>query len=147
MAAASLVNARIVMRYGMRLIGHSALIGFTGFAIIHALVAMAGHETLFTFIGLQMLMMMCFSFAVGNFGAMAMENMGSVAGTASSLQGSFNSIIGTLLGTAIGQMFDGTTVPLYLGFSLFGLIGIAAIFVTEGGKLFVARNATQTAGE
>ncbi len=141
MAAASLVNGAIVMRYGMRLIGHAALMGFTVIAIIHAIVAVTGHETLYTFIGLQMMMMMCFSFAAGNFGAMALENLGSVAGTASSIQGSFNSIFGTVLGTVIGQMFNGTTVPLYTGFAIFGMVALAVVFVTEQGSFFVARHA------
>lgn len=141
MAIASLANAAIVKRLGMRLIGHTAIIFFTAVAGIHALVAISGYETLWTFVGLQTLMMLGFSFSVGNFGAMAMENMGDVAGTASSLQGSFSTLIGATLGAAIGQSFDGTTVPLYGGIFLCGLLSIVAIFVTEGGRLFVARHA------
>jgi MFS transporter, DHA1 family, multidrug resistance protein len=141
MAAASLANAAIVKRLGMRLIGHTAIIFFTAVAGIHALVAILGYETLWTFVGLQTLMMLGFSFSVGNFGAMAMENMGDVAGTASSLQGSFSTLVGATLGALIGQSFDGTTVPLYVGFFFCGLLSIVAIFVTEGGSLFVARHA------
>lgn len=141
MAIASLANAAIVKRLGMRLIGHTAILFFTAVAGIHALVAISGYETLWTFVGLQTLMMLGFSFSVGNFGAMAMENMGDVAGTASSLQGSFSTLVGATLGAAIGQSFDGTTVPLYAGIFLCGLLSIVAIFVTEGGRLFVARHA------
>ena len=46
MAVASIVNSRIVMRFGMRRIGHLALIGFTAMAAIHAGVALTGYETL-----------------------------------------------------------------------------------------------------
>jgi MFS transporter, DHA1 family, multidrug resistance protein len=147
MAAASLINSRIVMRFGMRLIGHSALIGFTAFAGIHAAIAVAGAETLVSFIGLQTLMMMCFSLSAANFGAMAVENVGDVAGTANSLQGSFSTIIGAMFGAFIGQSFNGTTVPLYTGYFICGVIALVAVFVTEGGHLFVARNAPQPAGE
>ena len=141
MAMASLANAALVNRLGMRLIGHSAIIFYTVFAGIHALVALAGHETLWTFIGLQTMMMLGFSFAVGNFGAMAMENMADVAGTASSLQGSFSTLIGASLGAVIGQSFDGTTVPLYTGIFVSGALSIVVILVTENGRLFVARHA------
>lgn len=141
MAAASLVNAAIVKRYGMRRIGHSAIIFFTLVAGVHAAVAISGHETLWTFICLQTLMMLGFSFAVGNFGAMAMENMGGVAGIASSLQGSFSTLVGASFGAMIGQAFDGTTAPLYTGVFVSGSLAVLAIYLTEGRRLFVARHA------
>lgn len=139
MAVASLVNSTIVQRFGMRLIGHSALIGFTTLAAAHAVFSATGFETLTSFVVLQSAMMMCFALTVGNFGAMAMEQMGRVAGTASSLQGSFASVFGALGGAAIGLSFDGTTVPLYAGIALAGLAALAAVFVAERGQLFVAR--------
>ncbi len=141
MAVASLANAAMVKRVGMRFIGHGALLFFIAMAGIHLLVAWSGQETLTSFIALQMVMMMGFSLMGGNFGAMAMENMGRVAGMASSLQGFFGTLLSTIAGTLIGGAFDGTTVPLYLGYFCCGLVALAVIFVTEGGKLFVARNA------
>ncbi len=141
MAVASLLNAAIVKRFGMRLIGHGALIFFTAVAAAHAGLSLMGHETLEIFIALQMLMMMAFSFVAGNFGAMAMENMGGVAGMASSLQGSLGNLLGAVLGTIIGQSFDGTTAPLYIGFTVAGTGALVAVYVTEGGRFFVAHHA------
>jgi MFS transporter, DHA1 family, multidrug resistance protein len=141
MAVASLANAAIVKRFGMRLIGHCALIFFTVTATLHLAVALSGHETIYTFIGLQMLMMMGFSLVAGNFGAMAMENMGHVAGMANSLQGTIGNLLGVVFGTLVGQSFDGSTVPLYSAYVFFGLLALLAVFVTEGGRFFVARHA------
>lgn len=140
MMAASFANSRIVMRFGMRRISHLALIGFTLLAALHAAVALAGEETLIGFVVLQSLMMACFALTAGNFGAMAMENMGAVAGTASSIQGSFSSIVGAIGGAIIGQSFNGTTFPLYGGIALAGLVALFSIFVAEGGRLLVARH-------
>jgi MFS transporter, DHA1 family, multidrug resistance protein len=144
MMVASFINSRIVMRLGMRRIGHSALVGMTIIAAFHAAFAAAGLETLISYIILQSLMMACFSFAAGNFGAMSMENMGSVAGTATSLQGSFTAIVGALGGAAIGQSFNGTTVPLYVGATVAGIIALTAIIFAEG-RLFVPRHTLQEA--
>lgn len=146
MAIASLLNAALVKRLGMRLIGHGALFFFTLVAGVHLALSMLGQESLIVFICLQMLMMMGFSFVAGNFGAMAMEHMGRVAGMASSLQGSLANLLGTICGTLIGQAFDGTTVPLYFGFTLAGLVALLAVYVTEDGKFFVARHAAQRLG-
>ena len=140
MAIASLMNAAFVQRFGMRLIGHGALFFFTIIAAVHAALSLNGYESLPVFIGLQMLMMMGFSFVAGNFGAMAMENMGGAAGMASSLQGSLANLLGTVFGTIIGQSFDGTTGPLYIGFTVSGVVALLAVYVTEGGRFFVARH-------
>lgn len=141
MMGASLLNAAIVKRYGMRLIGHGALIIFTLIAGIHAFIAWSGHETLESFIVLQMVMMMAFPLMGGNFNAMAMERMGSVAGTASSLQGFTNNLVSAIAGTIIGRAFDGTTVPLYMAYFVCGILALIIVFVTENGTLFTARNA------
>jgi DHA1 family bicyclomycin/chloramphenicol resistance-like MFS transporter len=140
MAIGSLANAAVVKRFGMRMIGHGALFVLTIVAAIHALIALYSHESLATFIALQMLMMMSFSLVVGNFGAMAMENMGGVAGMASSLQGSLGNLLGTVFGTIVGQAFNGTTAPLYIGFTIAGTVALIAVYVTEGGRFFVARH-------
>ena len=104
-------------------------------AAVHLLVTVFGHESLLTFTLLQATMMGCFGLATSNFGALAMEHVGKVAGTASSLQGSFATIMGALIGIVAGQAFDGTTIPLYASISLCGIGALAAILITERGRL------------
>lgn len=137
-AVSSLINARIVDRLGMRLVSHTALVGYIAFAVVHALVALGGHETLWTFSLLQAGMMFCFGLVMSNFGSIAMEPLGHLAGTAASVQGFITTIGGALFGFFIGQLFDGTTVPLTLGFAGFGVAGFLAVLITEKGRLFHA---------
>ncbi|WP_238536983.1 multidrug effflux MFS transporter [Caulobacter sp. AP07] len=137
-AVASLINARIVDRLGMRLVSHTALVGYIAFAVVHALVALSGHETLWTFSLLQAGMMFCFGLVMSNFGSIAMEPLGHLAGTAASVQGFITTIGGALFGFWIGQLFDGTTVPLTLGFAGFGVAGLLAVLATEKGRMFHA---------
>lgn len=136
MAAASFFNSRIVMALGTRLISHAALVAFTAIAALHLLVAWMEVETFWTFIVLQALMMGCFGLCGANFSSMAMEQMGDIAGTAASLQGFAAVIGGALLGAGIGLAFDGTTVPLYLGFLSVGLISLLIVWLTEHRRLF-----------
>jgi DHA1 family bicyclomycin/chloramphenicol resistance-like MFS transporter len=135
-ALASLINARIVDRLGMRLVSHTALMGYIAFAVVHALVALSGRETLWTFSLLQAGMMFCFGLVMSNFGSIAMEPLGHLAGTAASVQGFITTIGGALFGFWIGQLFDGTTVPLTLGLAGFGLAGLVAVLITEKGRMF-----------
>lgn len=136
MAVGSFLNSRFVMRFGMRLISHSALTLLTVIASLHLLVAWSGFESLWTFALLQALMMGCFGLVGANFSAMAMEKMGAIAGTASSLQGFVATLGGALGGAVIGQAFDGSTVPLYIGFVLMGVTSLIIVAITERGRLF-----------
>lgn len=142
-AAASLLNAALVQRLGQRLLSHTALIGFTVVSAIHLTVAASGHESLVTFAVLQTLTMFCFGFIGGNFGSMAMTPLGHIAGTAAAVQGVISSVGGALIGFAIGQQFDGTTIPMTAGFTLCGLTAIGVVLWTERGRLFVTRTAAQ----
>lgn len=136
MGFSSWLNASIVERLGTRRVSHAALLGYITFAGIHVLVAVTGHETLVSFIVLQASMMFCFGLVGSNFGAMAMEPLGHIAGTASSVQGFVTTITGALVGFAIGQHFDGSVVPLTLGFFLCGLTALVLVLITERGRLF-----------
>lgn len=136
MAAASLLNSRIVVRLGMRRVSHGALLAYIALTGIHALLALSGHESLWSFALFQAGAMFCFGLVAPNFGAMAMDPLGHVAGTASSVQGFVTTIGGALLGFFIGQHFDGTVVPITLGFALCGLVALGIVLVAEKGRLF-----------
>jgi DHA1 family bicyclomycin/chloramphenicol resistance-like MFS transporter len=138
-AIASFTNSRIVERFGMRLVSHSAIIGFTLSAALNAGLALTGHQTLLGFALLQAVTMFCFGLTGPNFGAMAMEPVGHVAGTASSVQGFVTTLGGALLGFMIGQQFDGTSAPMLLGFAAFGAGAILIVLLTEG-RLFKAHH-------
>lgn len=136
MAAGSFANSRLVMRFGMRFLSHLAVVVATVLSFAHLLVIVAGGESLWVFIAMQAPVMAALSIANSNFSAMAMENMGDIAGTASSLQGFIATLGAAVLGAVIGQAFDGTTVPLYIGFLTLGLIALLIVFITERGRLF-----------
>src|SRR5215210_4617024 len=115
MALASWLNSRVVGRFGLRRVGHGAAAALALVAIVHAAIALTGHETLVSFVVLQSLTMCCFAFASSNLGTLAMEHMAHIAGTASSVQGVVSTLGAAVLGFAIGQAFDGTVIPYVVG--------------------------------
>jgi DHA1 family bicyclomycin/chloramphenicol resistance-like MFS transporter len=137
-ACASLVNARLVNRLGMRVMSHSALMLFIASAVIHCAIAVTGHETLVSFVILQSIAMFCFGLMAGNFGAMAMEPLGHIAGAAASIQGFCAMVGGSIIGFLVGQSFDGTLVPITIGYVTCGLTALCIVLWAEKGKLFQA---------
>lgn len=138
MALASWTNSRVVGRFGLRRVGHAAATAFTLIALVHAGVALSGHETLATFIILQALTMCAFAFTSSNLSTLAMEHMAPIAGTASSVQGMIGTIGGAILGFIIGRHFDGTTLPYLLGTAACASGGFIVLLLTEPKRLFAA---------
>lgn len=136
MALASWLNSRLVGRFGLRRVGHSAALAFVVITAIHAAVGLSDHETLLVFVILQGLTMASFAFTSSNLGTLAMENMAPIAGTASSVQGVIGTLGAALIGFAIGQAFDGTVIPYLIGTALCAAGGFAAIVMTEPRRLF-----------
>ena len=136
MALASWANWRIVSRYGLRRVGHIAAVAFALVTCAHAALALAGGETLISFIVLQALAMCCFAFTSSNLGTLAMEHMAPIAGTASSVQGTTGTIGAAVLGFAIGQAFDGTATPFLVGVALCALSALVVVVLTEPHRLF-----------
>jgi DHA1 family bicyclomycin/chloramphenicol resistance-like MFS transporter len=125
MGFGSYANSRLVMRLGSRRILLLALGVFTAAAASHFAVAEFAGETIWTFVVLQAATMSCFGLIGANAGALAMEPVGHIAGTASSLQGVITTVGGALIGFAIGQQFNGTTLPFLLGFTCCGAAALA----------------------
>ncbi|MDO6416361.1 multidrug effflux MFS transporter [Sphingomonas sp. BIUV-7] len=136
MGVSSFVNSRIVGRFGTRRVSQAAMFGFTGLSLLHLAVSLSGHETIWSLALIQAGTMFFFGMMGSNFGSMAMETVGDIAGTASSIQGFSQTLIGASIGLVIGQSFNGTTVPLAVGFTVIGFGIIAAVTITERGKLF-----------
>jgi len=136
MALASWGNSKVVGRYGLRRVGHGGAVAFALVTLIHAMIGAAGNETLTTFIIFQGLAMACFAFTSSNVGTLAMEHMGPIAGTASSVQGVVGTIGGATIGLLIGQAFDGTAQPFLWGMAGCAGLSLVIILLTEPQRLF-----------
>lgn len=142
MALASFVNSRLVERLGMRAVSHTALMGHILSALTLALLAELGLASLPVFVALVGCTFFFFGLIAPNFNALAMEPQGDNAGMASSVVGSVSTAIGAIAGGVIGASFNGTVVPLALGFAGCGLLTLAFVMLVEGRSGLFGRNAT-----
>lgn len=138
MALAAFVNASLVRRIGMRRLSHGGVVGFTvaGAAMVAASYAFAGRPPLLLMCGLIATGQFLFALTVPNFNSMAMEPLGAVAGTASSFIGGFTTLMGALIGFGVGHAFDGTVLPLSLGYMVLGAAAVLCALWAEKGRLF-----------
>ncbi len=136
MAVASFLNSRFVGRFGMRRLAHSALLAFTILSLLFMVLADTGNLPFFAFMTIFPIIMFCFGLVGSNTMALAMEPLGAVAGTASSVFSFMQTAGGALIGAYIGYLFNGTVVPVATGFFALGLIAVGCVLIAEKGKLF-----------
>lgn len=116
--AASLGNAYLVERVGMRRLCDLALRGMIASAVIFLAVQYCVAVNLAMFMLFAGINFLCFGFIFGNSNAIAMEPMGHIAGIASAIIGAVSSAIALILGTCIGLAYNNTLLPVTLGFLL-----------------------------
>ena len=138
MSFASFLNAKLVGRFGIRRLSHGALMAFLGITFVWFLGHLFGPSPMpfplfFIFFALAMFN---FGWIGSNFNSLAMEPLGHVAGTASSVLGFMGTVGGALIGAGIGQAFDGTALPMVGGFFGVSLAGLIFVLIAENGKLF-----------
>ena len=143
MAISSFMNSRLVGRFGMRGLSHFALFGFIAATTVWIIWALIEPMPLVAFVGLFGGAMFMFGWIGPNFNALAMEPLGHVAGTASSVLGFLQTLGGGVIGAFIGLAFDGTVVPLAIGFAVAGFGALALVLIGEKGRLFHAVNAPE----
>ncbi|WP_152048456.1 multidrug effflux MFS transporter [Aureimonas psammosilenae] len=137
MAAASLTNSRLVERLGMRRLSHGALCIFVVLSALQFLVTLVfGTPPFGVFLVLTILSFGMFGFIFTNFNALALDPLGHVAGTASSVLGCVQTLGGGLLGALIGHFYDGSVTPLFGGFLVLSLGALLCVVWAEGGRLF-----------
>ncbi len=134
-AAASVANARMVGRLGMRRVSHLALVVFSLCSLLFAVLAAPSQPPLWLFMAWLMVCFFCFGLIAPNFNALAMEPMGHIAGMASSMVGFVTTSLSAGLGWLAGQAYDGTVIPIAVGFAGYATVSLALVLVTERGRL------------
>lgn len=140
MAASNYLNSRLVGAIGMRRLSQGALIAFIAVSTLWFVLSLVGPIPFPIFVTLFTLDMMLFGLLGSNFNALAMEPLGHVAGTASSVLGFTQTFGGGIIGTFIGQMYDDTVMPLAAGFCGVSIMALLMVLIAERGKLFQPHN-------
>ena len=109
------LNGRLVLRYGMRLLVKSAVLGHLVMTILMLGLLLSGNMTIWMFFIYSTSFMFSMSFVFPNLTALSMEPMGHIAGLAASVNGAISTILAAALAIPIGLAFDGTPRAVLIG--------------------------------
>jgi DHA1 family bicyclomycin/chloramphenicol resistance-like MFS transporter len=132
---ASLLNTRLVMRFGMRFLVHWSLLTILVLAIagIGLTFLTSGQPPLWLLMVYIMSTFFCIGILFGNQNSLAMQPLGHLAGIGAAVVGSLSTLISMPLGTIIGQNYNGTIFPLVIGIAILSGISIWVVRWAESG--------------
>jgi len=129
----ALINGQLVRIFGMRQLIHVALTLVLVMACALAAVSVLadGSPNFWIFMPMLGLVLAMFMFLMPNLNTSALEPMGEVAGTASSLTGAARIAGGAILGAFVDKQVVNSTTPFAVAIVVFSLCAIAAVIWAE----------------
>ncbi|HRV94510.1 MAG TPA: multidrug effflux MFS transporter [Anaerolineae bacterium] len=134
--SASFLNARLVVRFGMRALSSRAMQTIAGLSLLFFPIAflLSGQPPLWLLMIYLIVSFFCIGLLFGNLNTMAMEPLGHIAGIGAAVIGSLSTFIAVMMGLVIGQNYNGTVLPLVGGFAVLGMAALVVLRWAVGAK-------------
>ena len=132
---ASIVNGRLVLKYGMRRLSRVAMTSATiaSFAFWGLAFVYGGVPPFWLFMAYLLFIFLSVGLLFGNLGALAMEPLGHMAGVGATVVASLSGIVSVPLGAYVGYSFDGKLYALIASYAVFGAGALVAMRWADGG--------------
>ena len=128
--AGSLLNARLVLRLGMRRLAGAAIAALTVMsAALWGWMLLDGAVAFWLFMVWQVSFIFCIGMIFGNLQSLAMEPLGHVAGLAAAIFGAGSTFISLPLSWMVSGYFGDTVAPLLIGFAVSGALSLGLMLL------------------
>ncbi|MGI9537823.1 MAG: multidrug effflux MFS transporter [Desulfocapsaceae bacterium] len=132
---ATLINSKLVMKYGMHRLCVGASLGFVGIGIYFVVGSGGGTPSFISFMTGAYLLLFCLGLLFPNLSAMAMQPLGKVAGIGASLISAISTTIGLSISISVGRYFNNTLMPLALATLFCALVSLFFLYIAKRGKM------------
>ena len=129
----SFINAKLVMKFRMEALCLVSLAALSVMSLLFFFYAQhyLGHPSLFVLMVYFGLTFFCFGTLFGNLNTLAVQPLGHIAGVATSVISSVQTLLSVIVGAVIGQNYDGTVHSLVLGFLMCGVSAFALLVYVQ----------------
>jgi DHA1 family bicyclomycin/chloramphenicol resistance-like MFS transporter len=119
------VNGTIVLRFGMKKIVVFFLTLFTVISLLYVFFFFGKENPSITILVLFFsIQFFAIGFLFGNLRALAMQPLGHIAGVGSAINGFISTVMAVPIATYIGSFVTTKALPLFIGFSIFGILSL-----------------------
>lgn len=127
---ATFMNSRLVVKYGMWRIAYLATIAYAAISVLYLILFWSGNNPsiyiLLTFFALQFFAV---GFLFGNLRAIAMQPLGHIAGIGAAINGFISTVMAVPIANYIGGFVIDSVLPIFIGFSIFGILSLLVFVV------------------
>lgn len=137
--SSTFMNSRLVMRFGSMRIAFIATIAYMMISMLYILLFFNGNNpSIYVLIGFFMFQFFAVGLLFGNLRALAMEPLGHIAGMGSAINGFISTVMAVPIANFIGSYVKTSVLPLFIGFSLFGLLSFLVFIYVRRQQAAVA---------
>jgi len=132
----SAINSKLVMRHGMQRLATVGVCTIITSSALYALwFALIGVPPLAVALVWLAFSIGSIGIVFGNLNAMAMEPLGHIAGVGAAVVGALSSLISAIIGSQIARSYDGTALPIALGYMVCGACALTALWWSTQGRV------------
>ncbi|GAA3589952.1 multidrug effflux MFS transporter [Flavivirga amylovorans] len=132
---ATYLNSVFVVKYGMWRIAYIATVAYAVISILYVVLFWSGDNPgigiLISFFALQFFAV---GFIFGNIRALAMQPLGHIAGIGAAINGFVSTVMAVPIANYIGSFVSDSVLPLFIGFSIFGILSLLTFIILKRKK-------------
>ena len=130
---ATYLNSTLVVKFGMMRIAFVGTMAYTTVSILYVFLFWSGtNPSIYILIGFFALQFFAVGFIFGNLRALAMQPLGHIAGIGAAINGFISTVMAVPIANYIGSFVETSVLPLFIGFSLFGILSVLVFMVLKG---------------
>ena len=136
---ATFMNSQLVEKFGMYKIAFTSCIAYAVVSILYVVLFSSGRNPsiviLISFFALQFFAV---GFLFGNLRALAMQPLGHIAGIGAAINGFISTVMAVPIANYIGGFVKTSVLPLFIGFSVFGILSVIVFIIVRRKRNLVA---------
>lgn len=122
---ATYLNSILVVKYGMWRIAYIGTIAYAIVSVLYVVLFWSGaNPSIIVLISFFAMQFFAIGFLFGNLRALAMQPIGHIAGIGAAINGFISTVMAVPIANYIGSFVTDSVLPLFIGFSIFGILSL-----------------------
>jgi len=133
--SATYLNSRLVVQFGSMRIAYIATLAYFLISLLYVIIFYnSANPNIYILLAFFLFQFFAVGLLFGNLRALAMEPLGHIAGMGSAINGFISTIMAVPIANYIGSYVKTSVLPLFVGFSVFGLLTLLVFMYLQQDK-------------
>ena len=129
---ATFLNSKLVEKFGMMKIAFYSTLAYAFISVLYVVLFHSGQNpSIYVLISFLAAQFFAVGFLFGNLRALAMQPLGHIAGVGAAINGFLSTVLAVPIAHFIGSFVKTSVLPLFIGFSVFGILAVIVFVVLK----------------